>query len=249
MCFWHRLFALACIGAMVLGTASSRAAEVKVFSDGPLRTALVKIIDDFRAETNHNVVVVYDTAPGLKAKLAAGEHADVLISLAVEIEDLAKDNKFAATQLSVASIKLALAIRNGSPVPDIKTLDAFKKTLLSADTIIHNNLASGRAFGRQLERIGIAEQLKSKIVVVQSNTVFEELAKRNGNDIAVGQLTQIIANKSIQLVGPVPQEAQSETVYSAGAFSNAKSLDSAKKFVQFLASPKATAAFVAAGAK
>lgn len=134
-------------------------------------------------------------------------------------------------------------------VPSIKTLDAFKQALLRADRIIHNNLASGRAFAAQLERIGIAVHLKSKIVVVQSNRQLEELANRAGNDVAAGQLTQIIANKSVQLVGVLPPEAQSETVYSAGAFSDAKSPDAANAFVQFLASPNAAAAFVAEGAK
>ena len=208
-----------------------------------------RIIADLRSDTNHSIEVVYGTAPALKARLAAGERADVLISLAAEIEEMAKDRKFATTQLAVASIKLALAVRNGVAVPSIEMLDALKQTLLRADTIIHNNLASGRAFARQLERIGIAEQLRPKIVVVQSNTQLEELANRTGNDIAAGQLTQIIASKTIQLVGPLPPEAQSETVYSAGVFADAKSLDAAKAFVEFLASPKAAAAFVAAGAK
>jgi ABC-type molybdate transport system substrate-binding protein len=74
-------------------------------------------------------------------------------------------------------------------------------------------------------------------------------SESTGNDVAAGQLTQIIANKTVQLVGPLPPEAQSETVYSAGAFSDAKSPDAAKAFVQFLASSKAAAAFVAEGAK
>jgi molybdate transport system substrate-binding protein len=249
MCSWNRLWPSLAFAPTMMWAASGYAAELRVFSDGPLRTALVRIVSDFRSETSHNVEVVYDTAPALKAKLAAGEKADVLISLATEIEEMAKSNKFAATKFAVASIKLGLAVRNGVDVPSIKTLDAFKQTLLGADTIIHNNLASGRAFATQLERIGIADRLKSKIVVVQSNRQLDELANRAGNDVAAGQLTQIIANKTVQLVGALPAEAQSETVYSAGAFSDAKSPDAAKAFVQFLVSPKAAAAFVAEGAK
>jgi molybdate transport system substrate-binding protein len=243
MCSWNRLWPSLAFAPTMMWAASGYAAELRVFSDGPLRTALVRIVSDFRSETSHNVEVVYDTAPALKAKLAAGEKADVLISLATEIEEMAKSNKFAATKFAVASIKLGLAVRNGVDVPSIKTLDAFKQTLLGADTIIHNNLAT------QLERIGIADRLKSKIVVVQSNRQLDELANRAGNDVAAGQLTQIIANKTVQLVGALPAEAQSETVYSAGAFSDAKSPDAAKAFVQFLVSPKAAAAFVAEGAK
>jgi molybdate transport system substrate-binding protein len=248
MCAWRRVITAACL-SLAIGIAPLQAAELKVLSDGPLRTALVRIVDDFRIETGHSVVVVYATAPELKTKIAAGELADVLISLAAEVDDLARSNKFAATQVAVASIKLGLAIRKDIAVPDIGTLDAFKQALLRADSIIHNNLASGRAFARQLERIGMAEQLKAKIVEVQGNGQLAELAKRTGNDLAAGQLTQIIASRDVKLVGALPPEAQSETVYSAGVFSDSRSLEAAKAFALYLASPKATAAFAAVGAK
>lgn len=235
--------------AMVLEVAFAQAAELVVFSDGPLQTSMDKIAAAFRSQTKHQVQIVYGTAPSLRAKLQAGEQADILISLAAEIEEMARQNKFLATQVSVASIKLGLAVRKGAAVPNIQTVDALKRTLLGADSIIHNNLASGLLFAKQLDRIGIAEQLKSKIVVINGNTQLVELAKRKGNDIAAGQLTQLIASKEVQLVGALPSEAQAETVYSVGAFSNSRSPDAAKAFVQFLTSPAAANAFAAAGAR
>jgi molybdate transport system substrate-binding protein len=244
---WIRILAAVIVPAGIWG-ASCQAADLKVFSDGPLQAALVQIVPSFQAQNGHDVQVVYGTAPALKAKLAGGEKADVLISLEPEIAELRKMDKLVATQESVANIKLGLAVRTGAVVPDIKTLDAFKRTLLSADTILHNDLASGRAFATQLERIGIAEQVKSKVFVVKGNGQLEELEKRTGNDVAGGQLTQIIATKSVQFVGELPPEAQSETVYSAAVFSDSQSPDVARDFIQFLTSPKATAILAAVGA-
>ena len=249
MSFRNRCLAAIASIAMVLEVASAQAAELRVFSDGPLQTSMDQIAAAFQSQTKHQVHVVYGTAPALRAKLEAGEQADVLISLAAEIEEMARHNKFLATQVSVASIKLGLAVRKGAAVPNIQTVDALKGTLLSADSIIHNNLASGLLFAKQLDRIGIAEQLKSKIVVIKGNTQLVELAKRKGNDIAAGQLTQLLASKEVQLVGALPSEAQAETVYSAGALSNSKSPDAAKALVQFLTSPAAATAFAAAGAR
>src|SRR5215211_4133436 len=71
----------AAVAVTVTWAGSGRAAEIKIFSDGPLQTALVRIVPEFRAQTGHGVEVVYGTAPTLKAKLAAGEKADVLVSL------------------------------------------------------------------------------------------------------------------------------------------------------------------------
>ena len=249
MGFWKRYLAVVTSIAMVLKVASAQAAELVVFSDGPLQTSMVKIAAAFKSETKHEVHIVYGTAPALRAKLQAGEKTDVLISLAAEIEEMAAHNKFLTTQLGVASVKLGLAVRTGAAVPNIQTVDMLKRTLLDADSIIHNNLASGLLFAKQLERIGIAEQLKSKIVVINGNTQLVELAKRKGNDVAASQLTQLIASKDVQLVGALPSEAQAETVYSAGAFSDSRYPDAAKAFVQFLTSPPAAAAFGAAGAR
>ena len=162
---------------------------------------------------------------------------------------MAKHSKFAATERDIASIKLGLAIRLGNAKPDITTLDALKQTLLRADLIIHNSLASGLSFAKQLERIGITAQVKDKIVVIKGNTQLVELVKRTGNNVAAGQLTQLIASKDVQFVGALPPEAQAETVYSVGAFSTSKSPDAVRAFITFLASPKAAAAFAAAGAR
>jgi molybdate transport system substrate-binding protein len=245
----NRLVSAFWLVSVPICAASSQAAEITVFSDGPLQTAMVGVARGFQAATGHTVQMVYGTAPALNAKLQAGEQPDVLISLAAEIDEMAAHKKFAAMERSIASIKLGLAVRNGVAMPDIKTLDAFKQTLLSADAIIHNSLASGLLFARQLERIGIADQVKSKMVVIKGNTQLAELAKRTGNDVAAGQLTQLIVSKEVQFAGALPPEAQAETVYSAGAFASSKSLDAARAFVQFLASPKAAAVFAAAGAR
>lgn len=245
---FNRFAALTCFVAMS-AVLPLHAADVTVFSDGPLQTSLVKIVADFQSETGHKVDVVYGTAPALKARLAAGERADVLISLAPEIEEMNSRNRFVAVEPGIASIKLALAVRAGTPPPDIATLDRFRQAMLNADSIIHNSLASGLAFARQLDRNEIEGQVRAKLVAVPGNTQFTELLKRNGYDVAVGQLTQVIANDKLRLAGVLPPEMQSETVYSAGALSDAKAPDASRALVAFLASPKAAAVFAAAGAR
>src|SRR3954469_20164493 len=110
--------AAACIASVALWNAPSKAADLVVFSDGPLQSALVGIVDDFQSSTGHTVQVVFGTAPALRAKLNAGEQPDVLITLASEIDEMAKRDKFAATEREVARIKLGLAIRLGVPKPD-----------------------------------------------------------------------------------------------------------------------------------
>ncbi len=249
MVLLKHLLAAACMASVALWNAPSKAADLLVFSDGPLRGVLERIVDDFQSITGDKVQVLFGTAPALRAKLKGGEQPDVLITLATEIDEMEKHEQLAAAMREVARIKLGLAVRHDAPKPDIATLHAFEQTLLHADSIIHNSLASGLLFAKQLERIGIAEQVKSKIVVIKGNAQLAELAKRKGNDVAAGQLTQLVASKDVQFVGALPQEAQAETIYSAGALSTSKSLPAARAFVTYLAGAKAAAAFQAAGAR
>src|SRR4051812_7438827 len=100
---WSKLFVVFSMLPAAMWAASCQAADLKVFSDGPLRTALTQIVAEFRAQSGHAVEVVYATAPALKAKLGAGEKADILISLAPEIAELKEAGRLAITQDAIAS--------------------------------------------------------------------------------------------------------------------------------------------------
>src|SRR5690348_10805287 len=60
---------------------------------------------------------------------------------------------------------MAVVVKKGSPKPDISTPEAFKQTLLNAKTIAYSNPANGGAsgvyFAKLLERMGIADQMRS----------------------------------------------------------------------------------------
>lgn len=246
------LFIATSVCAAITSASTTFAAEVKVLADSPLRVPLNRIAADFRADTSHSVVIEFGSAPSLKAKLAAGEKADVLISLANDIDDMARQGKLGAVEAKLAQIKLGLAVRAGVTPPDISTLERFKKALEKADTVVHTNVASGRAFLQQLEKIGFAKELKGKLVEVGVPPgVLPEIMKRSGYDIGVGQMSQIIefSAKGIASAGPVPGAVQVEITYSAGVLPEAVSGEAARLFVKYLGSPKAAAALVAAGAK
>ncbi len=144
MSFRNRCLAAVASIAMVLEVAFAQAAELVVFSDGPLQTSMDKIAAAFRSQTKHQVPNRLWNSTVAQSQTAGWRTADVLISLAAEIEEMARQNKFLATQVSVASIKLGLAFRKGAALPNIPDSGrAETDLLLGADSIIHNNLASG----------------------------------------------------------------------------------------------------------
>ena len=62
--------------------------------------------------------------------------------------------------------RVGLIVREGAARPDITTLDAFKKAMLGAKSVVHSNPAatpSGGHFGKMWESLGIADAMKDKL--------------------------------------------------------------------------------------
>src|SRR5258706_295868 len=156
---------IAVIGlAALMTTASIRAAEIKVIASNGVKEALHELASSFERETGHKLVISFGLATALKRQIEAGEAFDLAILPAAVIDDLAKQGKIdAASRPAIARSGVGMGIKKGAPRPDIRTPGAFKRTLLSAKSITWAKEGqSGIYFASLLERIGIAEQMKSK---------------------------------------------------------------------------------------
>jgi molybdate transport system substrate-binding protein len=238
--------------AMPLLTSAAHAADIKVLSDGPLRAALTQIAERFRSESEHRIHLTFAAGPALKGRIAAGEAADILITAAPDTEELTKQGKLSAEgQAVVARVAIGLAIREGVPVPDITSVDTLKETLLRADSLVFTTLSSGAHFLKVAERLGITEDVKSKSTQLSNGAaVFDEVLKRNGRDIGIGAITQIMEYepKGLRLVGPLPAPLQFVTTFTAAVPAGAKAAEAAREFIRFLQRPESKAVFAAAGA-
>jgi molybdate transport system substrate-binding protein len=218
--------------------------QIKVLSDGPLQPALVQIGEACGRESGHQVEFTFGTSPVIPKKVADGEVADVLIIQPNFVAELVKAGKVVTGDHPVIGrVGFGLAARADTPDRDITTTEAFKQALLSADSLIFNNVASGNYFAEVIERFNIAEAVKAKTIRVAPVAVFERVIQGKGNDIGVGTITLINATKGLRLVGPFPPEVQNYIVYTAAPMTSAPSPQAARAFIGYLASPSAKAAF------
>ncbi len=245
------LCALAIVGfAALLGvsTQAQSQGKITVLSDGPLRPALVPIAEAFRRDSGHPVEYVLGPSPVVHRKVTDGEAADVLIIQPSFVAELLKVGKVIPGEHPVIGrVGFGLAARADAPARDIRTVEAFRQVLLNADALIFNNVASGNYFATVLERLNIAEAVKTKVVRLPPGAVDERISQGKGNDIGVGTIPLINANKKLRLIGPLPPELQSHIVYAAAPMSNATSPQAATAFIAFLVSPAAKALFAANG--
>ena len=228
--------------------AAAHAGDIKVLSDSPLQPALTKVADLFRQETHNQVMLVFDPSPAVKKRIEDGEAADVVIVQPDFVDELTRAGKVTpetdrSSVASVSASETAAAVR----CMTFRLPDKLRETLLGADTLVFNNVASGNTFAKALEKLGIAETLKAKIVRTSPNGIFDPVLKGKGNDFVAGTTPLIATTPGIKLLGPLPGDLQNYLVYTAVLMVNASQRETAQDFIKFLTSSKARDAFAANG--
>jgi molybdate transport system substrate-binding protein len=227
------------------------ATEIKVLSAGAVEPGIVKVIDSYRRETGHDVKVTFATAPTILKRIADANIADVVIAPPAVLDEWIKAGKSAsANRVTVGRIGVGVMVRNGAPVPNIGTVDDFKRSLLSAESIVYNQASTGIYLETLFDRLEIAEPLKTKTTrYPDAAAVLNHVSKGKGQEIGLGAVTVIIEGKGkgLKFVGPLPPEIQNYTTYAAMVVADGDVSAAAQEFVRYLTSPGARKTFTAAG--
>jgi molybdate transport system substrate-binding protein len=232
---------LTCLTAVTVGAQTARAADIKVLTAGAMRAVVVAVVADFEKQTRHKVAIDNDTAGGLARRIDGGEAFDVAIITPAVVDDLAKKGKIVlGSRIDLAKVGMGVAVKAGAAVPDISTVDGFKRTLLTAKSVAYIDPkaggSSGIYFDKLLDRLGIADQVRAKAKLKAGGYVAELVA--NGEaEIAIHQISEIVPVKGVTLAGPLPAEIQNTTVYAGSIGAAAKDGAAAKALVDFLAGP------------
>ena len=243
--------AVALVVGAGIGAAPVAADEVKVFSAGAVRAIVTELAEEFRRETGHTVVLSFGTVGQTRQKLGGAEPVDVVIMTDVAIDEVAQQGAVTpGTRADIARTGMGVGVRDGAPRPDIGTSAAFKDALLQAKSIVYVDPAQGATSGIHfkgiLERLGIADAVKAKTILVPGGYPAEKVASGDA-ELVVHQISEIVPVKGVVLVGPLPPDLQKVTVYSAGLAARTTSPDAARAFVAFITRPAFKPKFAAAG--
>jgi molybdate transport system substrate-binding protein len=239
---WSSALASIALGLLtaVSQVAGARAAELRVFATRSIATVLDKIGPEFERTTGHKLVVTTDIAIRMVRQIYAGEPFDFLVAAPSQIDGLISDGKIiAATRTNLVRSGIGVQVRAGAPKPDISSVEAFKRALLNAKSIAYlKEGQSGVYLAKLLERLGVAEAIKSKVTRPDTDVVSELVAK---GEIELGMvvITQILTTPGVALVGPLPEEIQSYITFTAGVSASSKVPDAAKALMMFLKGPTA----------
>jgi molybdate transport system substrate-binding protein len=234
--------------ALMLATGAAQASEIKVLSGNGARAAIAELAEQFERASGHTVRVVFAVNPEVKRRIDGGEAFDVAVLNPPVLDALIKEGRVVReTRSVIGRAGIGAAVREGAPKPDISTVEAFKRTLLSMSSVAYpGEGASGKYFVSVVQRLGIADQMKPKMRPMPAEYNVEVVASGEV-DMVVVVASRIAGVKGVQLVGTIPQELQTWIGFAGGAGTNARDPQAARDLLRFMTAPAAAAVLRKAG--
>jgi len=226
---------------------------LKVLSAGAVKRGVALRAGDFEKAQDCRLDLEFAIGPMVRERILKGEAVDVVVAPPAVMDEFAKQGRIkAGTRALVGRSRVGVFVRKGRALPDISSADAFKRSVLAADALVYNKASSGIYIGKLLERLGIAEPIRDKAILVESGSaVMQTVAADARNTVGVGQISeirvQIDKGTAITFVGPLPDAIQNLTTYEAAVATAARSPDAAAAFVSFLTSGEGRQVFAATG--
>jgi len=247
-----RTRALAVAAAVSLGLTQAQGAELKVFVGGAMTETVEKIGADFARSSGHKLEFVSDTTGALVNKLKSGEKADVIVVTAAAIDGLQKDGALVqGSRTELVRALVGVGVKAGAASPDLSSVDAFKQSLLAAKTVSYVDPKAGGTSGTYFEgllaRMGIADQMKPKIVYRTQGAGVADAVAKGEAELGITFIAELSPNKGVKIAGPLPNEIQLPTNYVAGILSVSANQEAARGFIQAMTAPGGQAVFRGAG--
>lgn len=239
---------LVLMALMAAAAASVAAADLKVLSGNGARAAVLGLAVRFDRATGNRTTVEFAVNPETRKRILSGEAFDVAVLNPPVLDDLIKRGRIVASTRSVLGRSgIGVAIREGSPLLDISTVDAFRHTLLSSRAVAYpGEGASGKYFVSLVERLGITAAMKPRMRPMPAEYNVELVATGEA-DLAVLVASRISGVAGVRLLGPVPQELQTWIGFTAGVSSQAREPEMARAMLRFFTAPEAAAVLKANG--
>lgn len=222
--------------------------DLRVLCAVGMRQVMLDLLPKFEQVTGYRVAISFNSSGEIVKWVDSGKPVDLVIIFRSAVEHLvATERVIVGSLTNLATSRVGVAVGKGAPKPDISSVEAFKKAMLDAKTIACPDPARGGASGTYItgmfERLGIAEALKSKLVLSSTpeneNTMPGYLVATGKAEIALHQMQELLAVPGIDIVGPLPDEIQETFIFTAAVTSNSKQADATKPLIQFLGTPDA----------
>jgi len=224
-------------------------AEIKIVSAGAVKPGLSKVIAAFQKETGYEADVLFATAPVIAERIGSGESFDIVVAPPRVLDELNMGQLPRPERITIGRIGVGMMVRDGVPLPQIVTVEDFKRCLLSAESLVYNQASTGIYLAALFDRLGIGAEVNAKSTrYADFAAVLDHINKGSGREIGFGATPVIIENKitGVQFAGSLSEEIQNYTTYAAVVAASDNTAP-AQEFARYLASSAAKSLLSAAG--
>jgi molybdate transport system substrate-binding protein len=225
--------------------------KLKMLAAGATEGPVTALLPEFTRASGHEVDVEFSTVGALKDRFVGGEKADAIALSTVVLDALEKEGRFVpGSRVALGRATCGVAIRDGFLLPNIATPEAFKKALLNARSVAQTDPAQGGSsgiyFAKLLERMGIAEEMKDKLIYGKAGRDVGLLVRDLRAELGITFTSEFIPIEGLKVVGNFPKEYEFVNAYGAAIIPGPME-ETARALLAFLTSPASKARFRAFG--
>ena len=213
------------------------AQDLRVLSGGAAKSLVEPLAKSF---PNAKVEVRYQPMGPLVESLAQGADVDLVIVTEETLPRLERQGLVKRGAKPIARVGIGVAVNERAAAPDVSTVEALRRTLLAAKSVVYIDPkvgTSGKHVAEMLERLGIAPQVNAKARLGQGGYVVEPVG-RGEVELGIHQISEILPVKGVKLAGPLPPELQKYTIYVATPVRESRLV---LDFIDYLGGPQARA--------
>jgi molybdate transport system substrate-binding protein len=226
------------LAAVLIVTRPAQAAEIEALITTAMKAAIDEFVPSFERDTGHTVRVSYGPSGGIARRFIGGEPADVIVIDSGALDDLIRQGKVLPDPTGIARTGIGICVRKGAPRPDVSTPEALKRALLAAKSIAHTAPAGGGITAAHItklfERLGIAAEVTPKVKLAAGGPDgrVSVLVSSGEAEIGLQQVSELMSNPDVEVIGMLPAELQQITTYSAGVTASAKEANAARELIK-----------------
>jgi len=240
-----RTWVAVCAAAAALFAPTVHAEDIRVMTSGGFTAACKILAPKFAEQSGDRLELVQGPSMGQSAeaipnRLARGEHADVVIMVGDALDDLIKKGMVDPdSRVELADSRIGMVVREGAVVPDIRTVEALRRTLMQAKSIAYSDSASGVFVERELfKQLGEPDALRAKARKIEKTPVASVVASGQ-YEVGLQQVSELLPVAGVTFAGRIPEEVQSVTRFAGGVPVKAEHPAEARALLEYLAAPAA----------
>lgn len=215
---------------------------IKGLSSMATRRILADLAARYRAETGREIAMEATGGVSAARRVRDGENVDIVVLASGVTAELEAEGLFVAgSRMDLARSVIAIAVPAGASAPNIADSAAVRAAITQARTISYSTGPSGDHLQALWRDWGMAELMAGKAKQAPPGVPVASVVARGEADLGFQQLSELMDEPGVRILGPLPADIQQETVFTGAIARTSLDPETARDVLNFFASAETAA--------